>query len=374
MRFDPGQPNDLSLLPPKTDLSSINFSSAIIKARSALAELKGYGFAMPNPLLLLSPEILRESLASSEIESIHTTIIDVLKNQLFSEPERDENDKEVLRYREAALWGFNKLNDFGISSRLILGIKRRLVKEGSGSYRRTQNAIANQLTGEILYMPPPAQNVLDLISNWERFVNNTKDGIDPLIKVAVAHYQFEAIHPFEDGNGRTGRILMVLQLVNSGILELPILFISGYIKNNQHQYYTLLHGVTLNNEWKPFIDFILEGLYVQAVETKNILVDIMQLFTETRATLREKYKKIYSADLAEALFAYPIITPAKLAKVLNVHYTTATRYLNELLAGGILKDQKAGKYHLYINIKLLNLMRKKSNEGKPSTLSPNLRG
>lgn len=354
MTFDPKKPNDLTLLPPEIDFSDPKFTKAILKAHTALAELKGYSFGMPNPLLLLSPAILRESIASSEIEDIHTTIIDALQNQLLPESERTKSDKEVLHYREAVLWGFAEMNKVSLTTRLITGIHERLRTKEDG-YRKQQNAIAVKSTGEILYTPPVITEIPRLISNWEKFAN-ADDEIDPLIKVAIAHYQFEAIHPFGDGNGRTGRILMVLQLIQSELLHWPILYISGYINNNRPEYYRLLREISTNSNWSGFILFILEGLRMQAIETKKALFDILQLFNKMKRQVRADHRKIYSADLIETLFAFPIITPVKLGKEMNVHYTTATRWLTELTAGGFLINQKLGKYQLYINKELIALL------------------
>lgn len=360
MDFDSKNPYSLQILPPPIDWKNPLFTDVLLEARAALAELKGYSFAMPNPLLLLSPAILRESLASSEVENIHTTLVDVLKNQLFPEEERNENDKEVLRYREAIAWGFENLHRVGLSNRLIAGIKQKLLPTHSEEYRRQQNAIANQRTGEVLYTPPPAHRLPELIGNWEHFMNKTDDGIDPLIKTAVAHYQFEAIHPFSDGNGRTGRILMVLSLVEKEILKWPILFISGYIHKNRGIYYSLLRKVTQDKAWEEWILFLLKGFHLQALETRRMLLAIMDLFESAKQKIREHHKKIYSADLVESLFSYPIVTPMKLSREMGVHYTTATRWLEELLDGGFLTEQKSGKYRLFVNKSLLKAMAKET--------------
>lgn len=355
MSFDPKIPYNLPHLPPGIDFSDPVFTKPLLNAHTALAELKGYSFGMPNPLLLLSPAILRESIASSEIENIHTTIIDALQNQLLPESDRRESDKEVLHYREAVMWGTRELNNLSLSTRMITGVHAKLKTKEDG-YRRTQNAIAVLPSKEILYTPPIITQIPDLISNWEKFVHNDEDGIDPLIKMAIAHYQFEAIHPFADGNGRTGRILMVLQLIQDNLLHLPILYISGYINNNRSMYYQLLREIPSKGNWVEFILFMLEGVRTQAIGTKKTLFDILQLFEKLKEQIKQNHKKIYSADLVELLFAFPIITPVKLGTELNVHYTTATRYLVELTKNGILVNRKFGKYQLYINKHLITVL------------------
>jgi Fic family protein len=282
----------------------------------------------------------------------------VLQNQLFPEKEQRESDKEVLRYKEAVLWGRKALEKHPLSTRLILGIQATLIPFTAPGYRKLQNAIVNRASGKRIFTPPAAARIPGLIRNWEKFVSNDKDGIDPLIKAAVAHYQFEAIHPFDDGNGRTGRILMILQLMQSDILKLPVLYISGYINRNRERYYNLLNAVTENKEWAEFILFMLNGFYLQAVETKNVLLDILETHDAFKEKMRKELRKIYSTDLADALFSYPIITQAKLAKELGVHYITADKYLSNLAEAGMLGEKKSGKYHLYFNTELIKILQR----------------
>lgn len=360
MTFNPAQPYDnLPLLPPK--IQKEKFYEALLKARTELAELKGYSFSMPNPMLLISPSIIRESVASSEIENIHTTVVDVLENQLFPEAEQRESDKEVLRYRDALLWGFENFQQLSISTRLITGIKQKLLPKSKEGYRRDQNQIVNQATKEVIYTPPRPGEMSRLMSNWENFANQKEDDIDILLRCAIAHYQFEAIHPFEDGNGRTGRILMVLQLVNASVLSLPTLFISGYLIRNRNEYYRLLTAVTQEEKWDEFISFMLEGFYLQAKETKETLFHVMKLYAEFKEMMRQNHKKIYSADLVDVLFSYPIINPSKLAEELGIHYITAGKYLSRLAESSILKETRRGKYHLFINHQLLKAIQGERN-------------
>ena len=358
MSVNPTYPHHLNMLPPKIDYQNPAFISSIIKARTELAELKGYSFSMPNPMLLISPAIIKESVASSNIENINTTVVDVLQNQLFPEDEQTQPDKEVLRYRDAILWGNEHLKQNPISTRLITGVQKKLIPSTHGEYRKQQNQIVNSSTKEVLYTPPVLSQIPSLMSNWENFVNQLSDDIDPLVRCAIAHYQFEAIHPFEDGNGRTGRILMVLQLIQDKILTLPILYISGYINSNRSEYYRLLREVTSNKNWDQFIIFMLKGFYLQAKDTKENLFKIMTLYFEFKDTLKKEHKKIYSAELVETLFSYPIITPVRLAKELGMHYTTTSRHLWQLAKAGLLKEDKSGKYQLFVNERLLKIMKK----------------
>ncbi len=357
MSFSATYPFELPLLPSKINLKSEKLMNLLLKARTEIAELKGYMYAMPNPFLLLSPAILTESVASSKVENINTTVEEVLQQQLFPEAQQKQPNKEVLHYRDAILFGYEQIKELPISTRLILGIYQKLLPKGEGNYRRTQNKIVNDRTGETLYTPPTANEMGRLMSNWETYINNEKDGIDPLIKCAISHYQFEAIHPFKDGNGRTGRILMVLFLVKQKLLHLPILYISGYINKNRNDYYQLLLNVSHQGQWEEFIEFMIEAFYLQAKYTKELFFKTMTHFEEVKNNMKTKHKKIYSADLVELIFAFPVITPVKLSEKMNIHYTTASRYLRQLAKGRLLKDAKIGKYHLFVNEQLLNLLK-----------------
>ncbi|KXK13957.1 MAG: filamentation induced by cAMP protein fic [Chloroflexi bacterium OLB14] len=360
MSFNPTYPHKLSPLPPSKEIANIDFDDLLIKARVQLAELKGMCGQIPNPLLLMSPAIIRESVASSNIENINTTLADVLQWQLFPEAEQRQPDKEVLRYREAMNWGFDNLGKYALSTRLINGIQSRLMPNGNGQYRREQNQIANLASGESLYTPPIASDIPTLISNWENYTNYLDESIDPLIRAIISHYQFEAIHPFRDGNGRTGRILMVLQLIKYDLLQFPVLYISGYINQYRSEYYHHLLNVTRKQDWHGFIEYMLQGFYIKAVETRHDLQSITVLFEKIKEQIRSQNKKIYGLDLVEALFTYPVITPTKLASQLNMHYTTTSRYLSQLAEMGILKEAFVGKHHLFLNHKLLKILGKSS--------------
>jgi Fic family protein len=357
MKFDPARPFDLPLLPPALNLRHEQFIDVLLKTRTELGELNGYSYSLPNPLLLLSPAVIKESVASSNIENINTTMEEALQAQLFPEAEQKKSDKEVLRYRDAIMWGFDNLKKIPISTRLILGIQKQLLPDSSPGYRKNQNRIANSATDEVLYTPPPSNELPRLLNNWEQFVNANDDGIDPLVKSALAHYQFEAIHPFGDGNGRTGRILVVLYFIQQKLLSLPILYMSGYINKNRSEYYALLRKVSSEERWHEWILYMLKGFHEQAKETKSSLFKIMELLEKTREHLKDKHRKIYSAELVEAMFALPIITPVNLGKKLDVNYRTASRYLVELAKGKVLHESYVGKYHLYANTSLIKLLK-----------------
>ena len=356
--FDPYyQYNDLAKLPPAINFRDPDLLDLLIKAHTQLGELKGYSFSLPNPMLLLSPAILKESLASSEIENIHTTMIQVLEGQIFSEEERMKPDKEVLRYRDAIMWGYERLGTLNLSTRLTLGIQNQLLPGDSSGYRTLQNAIQNDKTKEILYTPPVQSEIPRFMGDLENFLNDPPQGADPLLVCILSHYQFEAIHPFNDGNGRTGRILMVLSLVKYKILSWPILYISGYINEHKTEYYKRLLEVTTLGNWTEYIKFMLVGFAEQASETKDLIFKIMKLYWDMKDEVKLKNKKIYSADLLEAIFSLPVISPVKLGELLGCHYTTASRHLKALESMGILKGSHVGRYQLYSNWKLLDLVR-----------------
>lgn len=354
---NPNQPFQLqSLTADKPWLADDCYTGVLKRARIELAELKGYCAAIPNPMLLLSPAIIKESLASSAIENIHTTVESILRSQVLQEERQVGPDKEVLRYREAIMWGFEHLQTVGLGTKLSIGIVEQLTFGRYNNVRSMPNAIVNGF-GEVIYTPPAANELPDLLSNWERFVNNPEVGVDPLVKAAAAHYQFEAIHPFGDGNGRTGRIMMVLQLIDTGVLSLPVLYISGYINDNKTQYYQLLRGVTEQGAWEPFIHFMLQGMEQQARLTKNILVGMVQLLREAKEVLKRNYADLYSAELAETLFMAPIISSAALATRMGIHRVTASRHLNTLHQGGFLGRVTYGRNHFFVFQPLVDLMR-----------------
>lgn len=354
--FNPIRPHDLALLPPSFDYKNSKFTELRVKARVELAELKAYSMDMPNQLILLAPTILKESLASSGVENINTTMIKVLENQLFPEHEQRHADKEVLRYKDAIIEGYENLAKYSLTTRTIINIHKTLLLKSAGQYRRTEVKIENSSTKETIYTPPLSGKVDSLIGNLEKFMNTDGD-IDPLIKAAMIHYQFEAIHPFVDGNGRTGRILMVLFLLRKRLLHFPTLYISGYILKNKPEYYRVLLGVTKDNNWDDYINFMLQGFYLQARETKSLLLKIKEEYYSFKEIIKAKHKAIYNAvDLVDALFAFPVITPAKLAEEVGCGWETARNYLETLTKAGILSDKKVGKYHFYMNKKLLNLL------------------
>jgi len=222
-------------------------------------------------------------------------------------------------------------------------------------YRKIQNALINGTTKEVVYMPPAANKIPGLITDLQKFVYE-EDGIDPLLKTIVAHYQFEAIHPFGDGNGRTGRILMVLCLKNFELLELPVLFISGYINAHKDEYYAAIRGVTDNGDWDTFIHYMLKAFTEQAKDSTTLLLKIKDLHENVKREIRKELPKIYSRDLVDAIFSQPFITPKRYGELLGVTYQTGSSHLKSLEKKSFMESLKVGKYLLFANKPLLTLL------------------
>lgn len=356
MSFDPKHPFPLPLLPPPLapqDFMEKELVQLLIKANAAVAELNGTCRAIHNPSILLNIPLLQESVASSEIEGIYTTVETALEDQVKSIEEQDPAGKEALRYREAINAGFAQLTDFGLSTRTILAIHEKLMPSLGGKFKQQQNQIAKGQSKTIIYTPPSPAEVSSLMSNWENYVHSEDNELDPLIRVAIGHYQFEAIHPFSDGNGRTGRILMVLQIVKYNLLDLPILYLSGYLNKHRDEYYRLLSAVTNEKKWIEFVKFMLQAMCEQAFVTRDVIFKIMS----TRADLKEKIQKdfssIYSPDLIEHIFTYPVTYPTFMADKMSITYQTASKYLSILEEAKILSKRKSGRHVFYYNITLL---------------------
>jgi Fic family protein len=357
--FDPKKPyNDIPQLPPKCDFDDIEILKKVNKANIALSKLEAGSIAIPNRTLLIEPLSVREAVASSGIENINTTVAEVFQAELFANKEVSKEQKETLHYKAALRLGYSliKKNSF-LNTNSFLQIQSILEPDQSGIRKLPGTSIINSTTGEIRYTPPEGEAIIrDLLGNYETYYNDFTDDVDPLIKMAVLHYQFEAIHPFYDGNGRTGRILMILYLILAKILELPILFISGYINAHRAEYYELLRAVDSKEGWKEWILFILNAVEIQANETHSTIVKIKELQDSYKESIKAKLPKIYSADLVEALFVNPFYNQEELAKKLDIHNNTAAKYLNALLQEGFIDSFKHKTSKIYFNPKFLALL------------------
>ncbi|MEP7103983.1 MAG: Fic family protein [Candidatus Dojkabacteria bacterium] len=359
MTFDPNKPHLLAKLPTNATFDKSKFFEKIGNTRALLGELKGACRSIPEPLLLTYPTLIKEAVDSSKIENIETQIIDVLQNEVFPESQRGSNESQVIKYRDAAMWGFKNLSELGLSTRLITGIQKILLS-GDGSYRNLQNQIMNKSTSSIVYTPPISSSIPDYMSNWENYVNDkSTNDLDPLIKCAICHYQFEAIHPFGDGNGRTGRILMLLQLVEDNVIGIPILYVSNYINKHRPEYYTVLNEVTSLGNWEAYISFMLDAFYSQSKATLELVTKVNDTYDKFLEKLRssESTKLIHNLDMiVDKLFTFPVISPKLLSTTMNVGADTASRNLKLLAETGLIEAGKSGIYNLYFNRDLIQIM------------------
>jgi Fic family protein len=353
--------NDLPILPPaKESIESVIILKQLVKSSVALAELKGIIHILPNPEILLNAVILKEARASSEIENVITTQDKLYQALSVKGHQIDLSTKEVLRYREAMLYGFRMIQKKNILTiNTIVEIQQILEENNAGIRKLPGTALRNSVTGKVIYTPPDQTDVINsLLSNLEKFINLDEEEIPHLVKMAVQHYQFESIHPFYDGNGRTGRIINILYLIMSGLLDQPILFLSGYIIENKSEYYRLLQEVRTNNKWEDWILYILKGVEITAQATINQVTEMNTLFEQTKEKTRKELPKIYSKELIELLFEHPYSKSEYLEKRLSISRITAAKYLKALERIGILKSKKVWKETLYINTELFELLKK----------------
>ncbi len=357
--------DQLPLLPPDLDqIETKTILKACISARAALAELKQAGELIPNQSMLINLLPLLEAKDSSEIENIVTTT-DRLFQYAQEDKGADHATKEALRYRTALYQAFVELKRKPLCSATAIKACSTLKHTQMDIRKLPGTVIGNQATGKIIYTPPVGEQVIrDLLTNWERFLHQ-EDSIDPLIKMAVSHYQFEAIHPFLDGNGRTGRILNVLYLIEQGLLTLPILYLSRYIVQKKRDYYRLLNQVTRDQDWEEWLLFMLRGVEQTAVWTCNKITAIKMLIEETTGHVRKQVPKIYSYELIQLIFEQPYCRISNLVDRNIAKRQTASVYLKQLVEIGVLEEVTTGKEKLFIHSKLMQLMTQDSNKIKP---------
>lgn len=352
--------NDLPLLPPKESLvETISILKQESKSAVALAELKGLTKTLPNPNILINAVILKEAQASSGIENVITTQ-DKLYQALYAKSAKpDVATKEVLRYREALLMGTRLIKEKGfLNTNGIVVIQKELEENNAGLRRLPGTALVNDLTSEVIYTPPDNfDTISNLMKNLDEYLNDDKDDVSPLIKLAIQHYQFESIHPFYDGNGRTGRIINVLYLILKGLLNEPVLYLSSYIIQSKGDYYRLLQDVRTKNNWEDWILYMLKGIEQTALSTIEQINKINHLFSETQKLVQEKLPRIYSKDLIEQLYIHPYSKIEFLVNNLGIERKAASRYLSSLEELEVLKSQQKGKEVIYINTKLYNLLK-----------------
>ncbi|HKI45360.1 MAG TPA: Fic/DOC family N-terminal domain-containing protein [Balneolales bacterium] len=351
--------NDLPLLPPDQAIESASVLKSAITANRTLAELKGRADIIPNQSILINSIILQEARASSEIENIITTNDRLFEAFTAADQDYDPHTKEVLRYREALWMGYRKLRDHSLlTANLFIDIVQTIKQNQDAVRKDSGTVIANPGTKQIIYTPPEGEPVIrELLSNLEKFINDDSDGLDPLVKMAVIHYQFEAIHPFSDGNGRTGRIINILYLVQKELLTLPILYLSDYIINHKSEYYRKIREVTEKGAWEPWILFVLDAIRMTADETMQKIESIKELLARTIEEAREKLPaRVYSKELIELLFEQPYCKVRLLVDKGIAKRQTAAEYLKELENIGILRSKQVGRENLYLNVPLYGLL------------------
>ena len=355
-KWHPDRPYDaLPPLPPVADLETKVVLKQCVTARAALAELKLATELIPNPTMLINTLPLLEARASSEIENIVTTA-DALFQHLAAEGAADAATKEALRYRHALLEGYGSLEDRPLSTGTAEAVCSRIKGVAMSVRRIPGTALANATTGEVIYTPPATEErIRRLLGNWEHFLHMHEE-IDPLIRMAAAHYQFEAIHPFTDGNGRTGRVLNSLFLVEQELLPLPILYLSRFIIASKADYYDLLLRVTRAEAWEPWLIYMLRGIEETAIWTTKKIAAIRRLADDTVAFVRSRLPKIYSRELVDVIFEQPYCRIANVVEAGIVGRQAASRYLKALTSSGVLREQTAGREKLFIHPRLLTLL------------------
>jgi len=361
--FDPNQPhNDLPELPPPADMiETTEILKKCINARVALAELKQAAELIPNAAVLVNALPLLEAQASSEIENIVTTTDKLFEFVEMAEDKADAATKEALRYRTALFEGTKMVQRGMLTIDMAIHICSTIkdleldIREDSGT------KLSNRKTGEVIYTPPVGQMLLQQkLENWADFMHQSKD-LDPLVRMAVQHYQFEAIHPFTDGNGRTGRILNILFLVEQGLLDSPILYLSRHIIQNKSDYYRLLLNVTHNQAWSDWIMFMLNGVEETCIWTTDKIKAIRELMRHTSQYVQEQIPKIYSWELVEALFKQPYCRINNLVSTGVAKRQTASVYLKQLCDIGVLKEFKSGRETLFVHPKYIELLTGEAN-------------
>ncbi len=351
--------NDLPDLPPKNNLETTAIFKATIKANKLLAELKGYCQTLPYPQMLLNTVVLQESKESNAIENIVTTQDELYKATLMGDAIKNQSAKEVLQYRKAIYWGIGELQKNNlITTNLLVGLMQRLRGSSENIRKNTGTKLGNPTNNKIVYTPPEGENIIrDKLSKLEIFINDaTFSDLDPLIKMALIHYQFEAIHPFSDGNGRTGRILNVLYLIQQELLGLPVLYLSHYIIQNKSDYYRLLKSITEENNWEEWVLFVVNGVAETSEMTLKKINAILELKITTEINAKAALKSSYSKELVDLLFSYPYIKIKVLEDNNIAKRQTASEYLKKLESNNILNSVKIGNEIYYINQKLIEIL------------------
>jgi len=364
MTFDPSKPyNDLPLLPPPLEnIETAAILKKCINARVALAELRQAAELIPNAAVLVNALPLLEAQASSEIENIVTTTDKLL--EFVDAPEQrtaDPATKEALRYRRALFEGTRKVQNGQLTIETAIDVCRTIKDEALELRSKRGTTLRNNVTGAVIYTPPEGQALIrQKLENWQQFLTASND-LDPLIRVAIQHYQFEAIHPFPDGNGRTGRILNILYLVQQGLLDSPILYLSRYIIRNKPDYYRLLLEVTTEQNWAPWILYMLDSIENTCLWTTDKIKAIRELMRHTGQFIQRRLPKIYTWELVEMLFKQPYCRIANVVDAGLAKRQTASVYLKSLAEIGVLREITTGRESLFVHPKYIELLTGEEN-------------
>lgn len=348
----------LNLLPLDTDIETRSVLKSLPSAHAALAELKGIASIIPNQAILINTLGLQEAKDSSAIENIITTHDDLYKSGLDFDSFKSLNAKEVQNYINATKKGFELISESGLlTNRIILRIQEELEGNKAGFRKLPGTVLKSSSTDEVSYTPSQyPEEIKSLMANLEKFINDRSlCDFDPLVKMSVIHFQFESIHPFYDGNGRTGRIINILYLIREKLQDLPILYLSKYIIRNKPDYYRLLQEVRETGNWEEWLLFMIRGIETTARETIDLILQIRELMMRYKNTLRRNYK-FYSQDLLNNLFKHPYTKIEFIQRDLNVSRITAANYLNQLAGDNLLTKKKLGTGNYYINGPLFELL------------------
>jgi Fic family protein len=350
----------LEKLPPQREkVETIKILRQLSISANVLGELKGIAKTIPNQTMLVNAVVLQEAKDSSAIENIITTQ-DELYKALTTKTKQIKEVKEVINYRKAIFIGDELIKKQGfLRLKDLEEIQKTIIENNAGIRSMAGTVLRNDKTGEVVYTPPQSKDeILNLLTNFLEHFNLSQDDLSPLINLAILHYQFESIHPFYDGNGRTGRVLNILYLIINDLLDIPILYLSSYINENKSDYYRLLNKVNKHDEWEEYILYILKAIEVTATSTIKKINLINNLLQETIQVAKEKAPKIYRKELIELLFEEPYSKIDYVVKRLKVERKAASRYLRKLEEVGILKSQKISREYIYLNVKLIQILKK----------------
>ena len=357
-RFNPNTPwNDIPKLPPATDIESRDILRACISASSELAKVNALVKMLPNEAVLVHTLPVQEARRSSEIENIVTTNDELYRAMTSNNPRISPATKEVLRYREALWEGVSSLRGRSILNTPLFERICSRIRNVETNVRRSEVKIKDTSVQQVIYTPPTGyENLIRLLTNLEHFINGNGDELQPLVKMAVIHYQFEAIHPFTDGNGRTGRILNILYLIHQGLIDVPILYLSRFFIQNRPEYYRYLREVTENGRWQQWILYMLEAVTQTSRDTARRIEAINALINNVIAKARGRARAIEREGFVDLLFKWPYCKISIIENELKCSRITAAKYLNEIVGLGLLERLKVGREYYYINTSLVELL------------------